>query len=82
LSELQTYWKKEEQGEKMISAYQEVRDIFQDNGISREYFNYPDRGFRNWETAYYGDNYKFLQEIKKKYDPDNIIRHEQSVKPA
>ncbi|MFL5752004.1 MAG: FAD-binding oxidoreductase [Bacteroidia bacterium] len=80
LSELQTYWKKEEQGEKMIAAYQEVRDIFQDNGISREYINYPDLGFRNWETAYYGENYKRLQEIKKKYDPENVIRHEQSVK--
>ncbi|MBC7864070.1 MAG: FAD-binding oxidoreductase [Bacteroidia bacterium] len=80
LSELQTYWKKEEQGEKMINAYQEVRDIFQNNGIKREYFNYPDLGFKNWETAYYGENYSRLQQVKKKYDPENLIRHEQSIK--
>jgi hypothetical protein len=80
LSELQTYWKKEEQGGKMIKAYKEVRDIFQANGIEREYFNYPDLGFKNWEKAYYGNNYARLQEVKSKYDPENIFRYEQSVR--
>jgi FAD/FMN-containing dehydrogenase len=80
LSELQTYWKTEEQGKRLITAYKEVRDIFQDNGVSREYINYPDLGFRNWEKAYYGDNYERLQQVKLKYDPDNTIRHEQSVR--
>jgi hypothetical protein len=80
LSELQTYWSKEEQGERLVNAYKEVRDIFQDNGVTREYINYPDLGFRNWEKAYYGDNYKRLQEVKKKYDPENTIRHDQSVR--
>jgi FAD/FMN-containing dehydrogenase len=80
LSELQTYWDKPEEEEKRVKAYGEVRDMFQDNGITTQYINYPDLGFKNWETAYYGDNYKRLQEVKKKYDPDNLIRHEQSIK--
>ncbi|MCD6065979.1 MAG: hypothetical protein K0S33_805 [Bacteroidetes bacterium] len=80
LTELQTYWKKEEQGEQMIKSYQEVRDMFQDNGVWREYINYPDIGFRNWEKAYYGKNYEKLQEIKKRYDLKNTIQHAQSIR--
>lgn len=80
LSELQTYWDTPVEQEKRIKAYSEVRDMFQDNGIDTEYINYPDLGFKNWETAYYGENYRRLQEIKKRYDPENLIRHEQSVR--
>jgi FAD/FMN-containing dehydrogenase len=29
----------------------------------------------------YGPNYKKLVEIKKKYDPDNLLRHNQNIKP-
>ena len=32
--------------------------------------------------ATYGDNYKRLSEIKKKYDPDNFFRVNQNIKPA
>jgi hypothetical protein len=32
--------------------------------------------------ASYGDNYKRLSEIKKKYDPTNLFRVNQNVKPA
>jgi hypothetical protein len=32
--------------------------------------------------ASYGDNYKRLAEIKKKYDPNNLFRVNQNIKPA
>jgi FAD/FMN-containing dehydrogenase len=32
--------------------------------------------------ASYGDNYKKLTEIKEKYDPDNLFRINQNIKPA
>jgi FAD/FMN-containing dehydrogenase len=32
--------------------------------------------------ASYGDNYKRLTEIKKKYDPNNLFRVNQNIKPA
>jgi FAD/FMN-containing dehydrogenase len=32
--------------------------------------------------ASYGDNYPRLAEIKKKYDPENLFRVNQNIKPA
>ena len=34
---------------------------------------------QNWEQAYYGSAYERLQEIKRRHDPENLIRHPQSV---
>jgi len=79
-SELQTYWENEKQAPRMLKKFQEVQDVFAQNGIHTQYRNYPDINFKNWETLYYGDNYKRLQQVKTKYDPGNFIRHEQSIK--
>ncbi|KAM9985850.1 hypothetical protein ACTFIZ_002156 [Dictyostelium cf. discoideum] len=43
------------------------------------YQNYPDDEFQNWQSSYYGKNYKKLQEIKKKYDPNNYFKNQQSI---
>jgi FAD/FMN-containing dehydrogenase len=32
--------------------------------------------------AAYGANYRRLAELKQKYDPTNLFRHNQNVKPA
>jgi len=55
-------------------------DIFNKNGVHTQYRNYADVNFKDWEHLYYGKNYAKLQLIKNKYDPDNIIRSEQSIK--
>jgi FAD/FMN-containing dehydrogenase len=78
-SELQTYWDNEKQGPPIIKKFEAVQDIFNSNGIHTQYRNYPDINFKNWNTQYYGSNYKRLQQVKNKYDPHNLIRHEQSV---
>ncbi|MEI9954941.1 MAG: FAD-binding oxidoreductase [Ferruginibacter sp.] len=79
-SELQTYWETEKQSARLLNKFQEVQNIFTANGIHTQYRNYPDINFKNWDALYYGSNYKRLQQIKNKYDPNNLIRHEQSVK--
>jgi FAD/FMN-containing dehydrogenase len=80
LGELQAYYDKPSQEAKLVTAFQDIQQTFTDNGIDRHYRNYPDINFENWEHAYYRENYPRLQKIKKKYDPDNVIWHEQSVK--
>jgi FAD/FMN-containing dehydrogenase len=46
------------------------------------YVNYCDLGLSDWQRAYWGDNARRLAAIKRKYDPQDIFRHAQSVKPA
>lgn len=79
LSELQTYWERPQQTQHYEQAFQKVQTIFASNHITTQYRNYPDINVSNWQQSYYGNNYSRLQAIKKQYDPDNIIRHEQSV---
>jgi hypothetical protein len=79
-SELQTYWENEKQAPRLLKNFEEVQQIFTANGIHTQYRNYPDINFKNWDSLYYGSNYARLQQVKNKYDPGNLIRHEQSVK--
>lgn len=82
VSELQTYWEAAAQGDRLMKAFTEVQSIFYDHGIRTQYRNYADINFKDSGHAYYGENYERLQRVKDKYDPDNLIRSEQSVKPA
>lgn len=79
MGELQAY-PEHRPKEPLVKAFDEIQKVFTNYGIDRHYRNYPDINFENWEYAYYRENYKRLQQIKKKYDPDNVIWHEQSVK--
>jgi FAD/FMN-containing dehydrogenase len=79
-SELQAYWEGEKQGQRLMERFQQVQQVFNSNGITTQYRNYPDINFNNWESLYYGSSYSRLQAVKSKYDPKNLIRHEQSVK--
>ncbi len=79
-SELQTYWDLPKQEARLLEKFQQVQTLFINNGIKTQYRNYPDIKFTNWQEMYYGVNYARLQQIKSKYDPANLIRHEQSIK--
>ncbi len=80
LSELQSYWENASAENKFLKAFEEIQQLFHSKGISAQYRNYPDINFPNWETAYYGNNYKKLQEIKTKFDPKDLFHFEQSVR--
>lgn len=79
-SELQTYWEVPSKSEKLIKQFEAVQQIFRQNNIKAQYRNYPDINFENPQELYYGDNYQRLQQLKLKYDPQNLIRGEQSIK--
>jgi hypothetical protein len=80
LGELQTYYEKAPQGKSAEQIVRDIQDILTAGGIKAHYRNYPDAELPNWETAYYGDNYARLQALKRHFDPDNMIRHLQSVR--
>ena len=46
------------------------------------YQNYIDRGLKSWRSAYYGSNYKRLRKVKRKYDPDWLLKFPQGIAPA
>ena len=79
LGELQVYWDKASQIAKAVKSVQEIQTLFTKSGITKHYRNYPDIDLPNWQQAYYGDNYARLQGLKRKYDPDNVFQHPQSV---
>ncbi len=80
ISELQAYWDIPSQDKKLADVTAEILKITADNGITRQYVNYCSLEFNDWEKSYYQENYTRLQSIKRKYDPDNNIRHPQSIK--
>ncbi len=46
------------------------------------YQNFIDRSQPDWEAAYYGENLQRLREVKRRYDPDDLLNFEQSIRPA
>jgi len=49
---------------------------------SGAYVNYSDATLADPLRDYFGDNLERLMEVKRRYDPDNVFRHPQSVPPA
>jgi FAD/FMN-containing dehydrogenase len=78
-TELQTYWDEEKQGSLCLQRFDEVQQNIASHGVKAQYRNYPDINFTNYLEQYYGKNLPRLKAIKLKYDPENRIRHEQSI---
>ncbi|MFI9202347.1 FAD-binding oxidoreductase [Streptomyces sp. NPDC053048] len=43
------------------------------------YQNMPDPALPDWRRAYYGENYRRLTEVKKRYDPDRFFHFPQAI---
>lgn len=46
------------------------------------YVNYIDPLITDWKTAYYGENYVRLSQVKAKYDPNWLFKMPQGIQPA
>jgi hypothetical protein len=80
LGESQAYWESPSRAAALQEAAGRMREHIAQAGITRHYANYPELAFKDWPTAYYGaENYARLQQLKQRYDPENRIRHPQSV---
>jgi FAD/FMN-containing dehydrogenase len=75
----QAYWKLDSEQESHIRWIRETKAAMQPFVSSGAYVNYCDRDLKNWQTAYYGNNWQRLMTIKKKYDPNGVFNFEQSV---
>ena len=80
LGEAQAYWENPSRAVDLQAAIGRIRGHIAAAGIDRHYANYPDLAFQDWPTAYYGTNYERLQRIKQRFDPDDRVRHPQSVR--
>jgi hypothetical protein len=81
LGEAQAYWDSPFRASTLRAAIGRIRNHIAQAGITGHYANYPDLAFTDWPTAYYGpENYPRLQLLKKHYDPEDHIRHPQSVR--
>lgn len=80
LGELQAYWEKGKIPAKLAAGHATVRQALADAGIKRHYRNYPDPRLENWPESYFTGTYERLQQLKAKLDPDDRIRHPQSIR--
>ncbi|MEO7126855.1 MAG: FAD-binding oxidoreductase [Nakamurella sp.] len=57
----------------------QTRHAMQPYVTGSAYQNYVDDQIADWSQAYFGANYRRLQQVKATYDPDNLFHHPQSV---
>jgi hypothetical protein len=43
------------------------------------YQNYIDPALPDWQQAYYGSNLARLEQVKAKYDPDDVFHFQQGI---
>lgn len=81
LGEAQAYWDSPFRASTLRAAIGRIRDHIAQAGVTAHYANYPDLAFQDWPAAYYGEeNYRRLQGLKKRWDPENHVRYPQSVR--
>ena len=64
------------------SWLQELWDVALPASTGQCYQNFPDPGLADPGQVYYGTNLRRLRQVKARWDPDNVFRYRQSIRPA
>ena len=75
-------WDEASQDNTGISWAREFFTVSSKYASEGAYVNFMTEDERNRVIKAYGPNYQKLAEIKKKYDPNNLLKHNQNIKPA
>lgn len=76
-----TQWLKSDEDQLQIKELDALRSKLLPFTVG-DYIGNPDRNLKDYLTAYFGDNVERLKCVKRKYDPNNLFRFEQSIPPA
>ncbi|KAF0430796.1 FAD-binding domain-containing protein [Gigaspora margarita] len=68
-----------EETKECIQDLENFRHAFQNYASYECYQNLIDRQLDNWQCRYYAESFERLVEIKRKYDPYNLFRWNQSI---
>lgn len=74
-------WLESKDEKAQISELQNLRKYLLPYTVG-DYIGNPDPNLEDYLQSYYGDNVDKLRCVKKKYDPENIFKFEQSIPPA
>ncbi len=66
----------------LIAWTNEMVDVIRPYTPNESYQNFPNRGIKDWQQQYYGENYSRLVKVKAKYDPHNLFHNPQSIPPT
>ncbi len=74
-------WKEALEDERCIKWAREFFEEVKPYASDGAYVNFMTEDETNRVKSAYGKNYNRLREIKRKYDPDNVFRNNQNIKP-
>jgi len=72
-------WDKAADNNARIALIRKFHDSMKPFVSGSSYINYCDTDIKDFGTAYWGDNFARLQQIKKALDPRNVFQHAQSI---
>jgi FAD/FMN-containing dehydrogenase len=76
-------WEDPAEDERNISYTRTIAAAMKPWTTGRVYLNYiGDEGLHRVESSFGAEKYSRLQAIKAEWDPDNVFRHNQNIKPA